>query len=280
MTGREAPAWLAQANTRETLYLVNRKGETAAIPVHAVPESDDPGSGLLIEKISALDGISSLAYLFTLPPKEQLQSESVSKKNVLTVTENGMLKKTSVSELPGPSAGTFTLVRVNDGDTLKFVRLTQGNDEILMMSSRGMAIRFSEDDVRPMGLVAAGVMGMKLMKGDIVVGAEVLPQPGEVFMIASDGIGKRVAIKDFPTQGRYGQGVQAWKLPDKIYVVGMTVGRGSSRIIVLTSRLAPKPLRLDSAQLLGRTARGKPVIELKTNNRITGINLPLRRFFK
>lgn len=280
MSGRQAPLWLVQANTRDTLYLVDKKGNAAAIPVHAVPESDDLALGIPIEKVCDLAGVKSLAYLFTLPSKEQLQDASARNRHILTVTQQGMVKKSSVSELPGPSAGTFPLVKVNKGDQLQFVRLTHGKDEILLMSGNGMAIRFKEEEVRAMGLVAAGVMGMKLKKGEQIIGAEVLPQPGDVFMIASDGTGKRVAIKDFPSQGRYGQGVMAWKIPSNVTVVGITVGRGSKRLIVSSSRLAPKTLRLDSASLLGRTARGKKIIDLKGNNKLTAINIPHRRFFK
>ena len=76
--------------------------------------------------------------------------------------------------------------------------LTDGKKEILLATASGMAIRFSEDDVRPMGLVAAGVNGIKLEVGDEVVGAEVLPAPGEIFLMSTDGKAKRVEEKDFP----------------------------------------------------------------------------------
>jgi DNA gyrase subunit A len=280
LSGRNAPAWIVQANTRDTLYLVSDTGETAAIPVHAVPEANDPSAGAKIDNVSALKSNTKLAFLFTLPPKDQLQDNKAKNRFILSVTKQGMVKKTHLDELPGPSASTFTLVKVNQGDALKFIRLTHGKDDILLVTAHGMAIRFSEAEVRAMGLVAAGVMGIKLRKGDRIVGAEVIPQAGDVFMLASDGTGKRVALKNFPVQGRYGQGVQAWKLPAKIEVVGMTVGRGTKRVVVYLTKLAPKAIRLDQAQLLGRTARGKKVLTLKANNKVTGMTTPLGKFFK
>jgi DNA gyrase subunit A len=195
ISGRNAPIWLVQANTRDTLYLVDDQGEAAAIPVHAIPETDDPAKGVLIEKVS---------------PK--LQTNKTKNRHVLTVTQQGMVKKTLLSELPGPSASTFTLVKVNEGDRLKWVRLTHGKDEVLLVTSNGMAIRFKEREVRAMGMVAAGVIGIKLQKGVRVVGAEVVPQAGDVFLLASDGTAKRITLKNFPVQGRHGQGVQAWTL--------------------------------------------------------------------
>lgn len=131
-----------------------------------------------------------------------------------------------------------------------------------------------------MGLVAAGVMGIKLQGSDEVVGAEVIPQPGDVFLAASDGSGKRVAQKQFPRQGRYGQGVTAWKLPGKVRVVGMTIGRGPKRVILYPSRLSPKAIRLDAAALLGRTARGRNILDLKSGERVIKMVAPQTRFFR
>jgi len=281
ISGRNAPIHIVQANTRDTLYLVNKDGETAAVPVHAVPETTDPQSGVSIAHISPLADHQSLAYLFTLPPKDQLQKDNrIKNRFILTITKQGMVKKTHLLELPGPSASTFTLVKINQGDELKFVRLTRGNDDVLLVTAKGMAIRFHEDEVRPMGLVAAGVMGIKLHKGDVIVGGEIIPQAGDIFLLASDGTGKRVAIKHFPVQGRYGQGVQAWKLPGKTTIAGVTLGRGTKRVVVSSKKLAPKTIRLDQAPLLGRTARGKKVFELKSNNLITGLRVPQKKFFR
>jgi len=93
-------------------------------------------------------------------------------------------------------------------------------------------------------------------------------------MIASHGIAKRVTIPQFPRQGRYGQGVVAWKLPGKEVIVGVTIGKGTTRIGVHTSRLLPKTLRLDAAPVQGRTARGKAVIEVKGTSKVKGITAP------
>ena len=90
--------------------------------------------------------------------------------------------------------------------------LTDGTKEIVMAVSSGYGIRFKEDDVRPMGLVAAGVNGVKLGVGDEVTGAEVVPDKGELFVISSDGKAKRIPASDIPMQGRYGRGVIFWNL--------------------------------------------------------------------
>ncbi len=263
-SGSEAPAWLLRVNTRDTLYLVAESGQAAAIPMHAVPEAEKPSLGAPYYKISPLSENDRLAVAFTLPPK----NERVEDWYLLTATRQGMVKKSSLSEVPGPSANTFTLVRVNEGDQLGWSLLTDGNMDILILTQSGMGIRFSEDDVRPMGLVAAGVMGIKLQEGDQVVGVDKLPNRGEVFMIGSLGTAKRVKPDQFPKQGRYGQGVVAWKLSPKEQAVGMVIGKGNSRVTFHLQKLAPKMLRLDAAPLQGRATQGKTVQELKPGDEI------------
>jgi DNA gyrase subunit A len=270
LSGNEAPLWLLKVNTRDTLYLVCEQGEAAAISMHTVPEAEKPSDGVAIHKISALTSNAKLTALFTLPAKGERAEDWY----ILTVTYQGMIKKSPLGELPGPSANTFTLVRVNDGDRLGWLKLSSGQNEVILVTAEGMAIRFSEEDVRPMGLVAAGVIGIKLQEGDEVAGMDLLPQTGEVFLVATDGTAKRVSQAQFPKQGRYGQGVAAWKLPANVKVAGMTIGKGTTRLTLHLSRLAPKSVRLDDAPLQGRTARGKSIQELKEGDSISALTVP------
>jgi len=271
LSGRDAPGWLLQVNTRDTLYLATQTGVAAAIPVLSLPRAEKPSQGISIDQVSPLKERDELAVIFTLPPKSKLDEGHY----VVTSTRGGMVKKTEVSELPGPAAKAFTLVKVNEGDRLGWVRISDGKADVLLVTERGMAIRFSEEDVRPMGLVAAGVIGIKLQVGDQVVGMELLPKKGEVFLLASNGRAKRVAPKDFPTQGRYGQGVVAWKLPEGEHLVGMTVGKYTTRITMHLAKYAAKSARLDDAPLQKRTAvRGKLILDVKKGDRLLGLTVP------
>ena len=263
-SGREAPVLLANCNTRHTLYLVNDQGETAAIAMQAIPETDKPGEGIPFNKVSPLKEKDLLRAVFSLPVKSGRSEESF----VMTVTRQGMVKKSSLAELPGPSAHSFTLVKINDGDALGWLRVTDGKSDLLLLSERGMAIRFSEDEVRPMGLVAAGVLGMKLAGKDVLSGMEILPHPGEVLIVTSDGSAKRIAADQFPRQGRYGQGVIAWKLSGVVKAVGMVIGKGHERITLHLAKQAPKSMRIDEAPYATRAGRGKPVLDLKPGDEV------------
>ncbi|MFQ5616258.1 MAG: DNA gyrase subunit A, partial [Anaerolineales bacterium] len=270
LSGRAAPAWVLRVNTRDTLYLVTQRGDVAAIGVHTVPEASSPKDGVEFNRLTPLRGSDKLATVFNLPPKNQRGENWY----VITTTHGGMVKKSEINELPGPTAQKFTLAKVNDGDRLSWVQISNGENEILLATEKGMAIRFSEADVRPMGLAAAGVMGIKLKVGDEVIGVELLPQTGEVFLMRSDGQAKRVQTSQFPKQGRYGQGVIAWKLPTGARLVGMALGKPNQQVIAHLFKLAPKALRLDSAPIQPRPARGSRVVDLKTGDQVVRLSVP------
>jgi DNA gyrase subunit A len=186
-----------------------------------------------------------------------------------------MLKKSLISELPGPSSQTFTLVKINEGDRLGWVALAGGKKkDILLVTARGMAIRFSDEDVRPMGLMAAGVNGMKLDDKDELVGLEILPSDGEVFLVASDGKAKRIDQKEFPSQGRYGKGVRAWDLPNKVKLAGVVTEKASHMATIHLSKGAPKSTRLDAAAVRKRAAtKGDVVVEVKPGEEVVSVNV-------
>jgi DNA gyrase/topoisomerase IV subunit A len=227
--------------------------------------------GVLFYKVSPLVEDDVFAAMFALPARK---SEFPEETCILTVSHFGMVKKSLVSELPGPSAQTFMLARVNEGDRLGWVGLTDGKKEILLVTSGSMAIRFSEEDVRPMGLVAAGVNGIKLDESNEVVGAEVLPAEGEIFLLASDGKAKRVNEKDFPAQGRYGKGVRVWDLPRNEYLVGAVSGKPNHMATIVLGKGAPKSTRLDAAAVRRRAAaRGDVIVEMKKDETILGLSV-------
>lgn len=271
-SGLDAPRWLVKVSTRDTLYFVSDTGRTAAVAVHTIPEAEKLGDGVPWHKLSPLRSSDTLAAVFCLPAQ---RSSLLEETCVFTVTRGGMVKKSPVSELPGPSAQPFMLARVNEGDSLRWVLLTTGQQEIFLAASSGYAIRFSDEDVRPMGLVAAGVNGIKLGVGEEVTGADVMSDKGEVFLIASDGKAKRVAAREFPKQGRYGRGVIAWELARGVRLAGAAIGKPNQVVTLHLFKAAPKSTRLDAAPLRKRSAvRGEPVVEVKAGDALLALVMP------
>ena len=269
LSGSEAPRLLVWAHATDTLVLVSARGQAAAIAVHTLPEADRLADGIPFHKLSPLQEDDLPVAAFAAPVRKSNLPEETC---ILTVTRGGMVKKSPLSELPGPSAQTFPLARVNDGDALGWVAFTDGKKEILLATASGMAIRFKEDDVRSMGLVAAGVNGIKLDVGDEVIGVQVLPQAGDLFLVTTDGKAKRVVIKEFPTQGRYGKGVKAWELPRGVKLAGTGMGRGTTHLTLHLLKAAAKQTRVDEAPLRKRSAlRGDAVVEVKPGDAVTAL---------
>ncbi len=140
VSGRAAPQWLIKTNTHHTLYLVTDQGKAAAVSVETLPVKDKFLEGTLISKVAPLEEDEPLAALFTLPPRDEMQAD----RYLVTVSRFGMVKKSALADLPGPSSQSFTLAKVNPGDFLGWAVLTGGSDEIMLFTAGGMAIRFSE----------------------------------------------------------------------------------------------------------------------------------------
>jgi DNA gyrase subunit A len=271
-SGNDAPRWLVKASTTDTVYFVARSGRAAAVAAHVLPQTDKLSQGVLFHRVTPLTDNDSLAAVFALPSRKSALPEETC---VITTTKLGMIKKSLVTELPGPSSQTFVLVRVNEGDRLLEVGLTDNKSkDILLVTAQGMAIRFKEEEVRPMGLVAAGVNGLKLADKDEVVGMEILPAEGEIFLITSEGKAKRVEQKEFPVQGRYGRGVIAWDLPEKARLAGVVADKPNHMATIHLTKGAPKSTRLDEASIRKRAAtKGDVIVEVKPGEEVVSVNV-------
>ena len=271
-SGNDAPRWLVKASTTDTVYFVSISGRAAAVAAHILPQADKLSQGTLFHRVSPLTENDTLAAVFALPSRKTALPEETC---VITTTKMGMIKKSLVSELPGPSSQSFVLVRVNEGDRLIEVGLTDNKTkDILLVTAQGMAIRFKEEEVRPMGLVAAGVNGLKLADKDEVVGMAILPAEGEIFLVTSDGKAKRVGEKDFPVQGRYGKGVIAWDISDKVRLAGAVADKPNHMATIHLTKAAPKSTRLDEVSIRKRAAtKGDVVVEVKPGEEVVSVNV-------
>jgi len=268
--GVDAPKMVLHTTTHQTVYIVADNGEAAALHVHALPIANDLEKGVLVSSITAFDAKAQLKLLVSTPP-EQGEEDGY----ILSVTRQGMVKRSLLSELPGPSAHLFTLAKVNAGDELVSLLFTKGNEDILIGARSGMGIRFSEEEVRPMGLVAAGVNGIKLRDGDEVVGTGIASRKGDVLLVSNLGNGKRIDPDEFPVQGRYGLGVIAWKLPDDEFVAGVMIGLKTHNGVVHFKDAASRLVHVSDAPSCKRTQKGASVIDVKKGDQIIEMTVPL-----
>lgn len=258
-------AWqMLRTNSHHNVFLVTTTGKAAAISSLSVPTQAQVDGGQKAAQISPLNDSDLIQAIFTVP----IERETLPERFIVSITRQGMIKRSAVSELPGASASSFVLTRTNEDDEVLTVLLTKGGQDILITTATGMSIRFNEEDVRSMGLVAAGVNAIKLKDNDYVVGASVIEDKDEVAFITRLGLAKRVMADDFPTQGRYGQGVIAWKLGKDDEIVAQLVGKLTDRGVCHFRKSASKVFTITNAVSRKRAANGQSMFPLKTGDEL------------
>jgi DNA gyrase subunit A len=267
--GVDAPKMILRTTTHQTVYLVAEDGQAAALSVHAIPIADEPEKGPHVLAIAPLKNDSPIKLLFSVPSNIK-EGEGY----LMSVSRQGMIKRSQLSDLPGPSASSFTLVKINDGDGLCSLVFTKGEEDVLLATRDGMGIRFSEEDARPMGLSAAGVNGIKLRGDDEVVGADVASRRGEVLLVTNSGKGKRIEPSLFPTQGRYGYGVITWKLPKGERVIGMMIGLLTYNGVLHFKDAASRLVHVTDAPSCNRMQSGEKIIDVKKDDEILEMTIP------
>jgi len=275
-TGKEAPETVLLCSSNHTLYLAARDGRCAAIAIQSLPDVENFSEGIPIFKACPLSSESLPLVLFSAPLKIPQEKDFY----IVTISRNGLVKKTELRELPGPSAQTFTLAKINPGDELLNVLITEGSEEIILVSKCGMMIRFAESEVRPMGLVAAGVNGIKLSSDDEVIGSMVFNKEEDLLLMAEDGKGWRIPASQTVLQGRYGQGIIAARLVKGSWLAGAVSGAGDRNILVYFDHLAAKSIRMDSIPAVKRATSGKPIFDLKDGEKVRGLKAVIQSFGK
>ena len=264
--GENAPWSLIRTNSHQTIFLVTTEGNSAAIASLSIPVQRDNNNAVPAHKVAPLHPNDILQTVFTVP----IDTEDLPERYVITVTRQGMIKRSAVKDLPGVSVSDFVLCKVNPDDELFQVLITDGNQDVLIATASGMCIRFSETEVRSMGLVAAGVNAIKLKEGDSIVGASLLSDKDEVALLTRLGLAKRVPASDFPVQGRYGQGVIGWKLGERDQIAAMLVGKLTDKGITHFSKTASKVFTVTNAVSRKRAANGQSMYPLKAGDEVIG----------
>lgn len=261
----QLPQLIMEANTRDTLYLITAGGRAVSLPVHQLPQADAMEEGGHYADLSRLTRREHVSAAVVLP---------VGAAGYLTLcTVAGVVKRIALEDLPGVMSEAFVVMNVPDDDMLAWALWTTGEDDLILVSASGQSIRFRESDVRPMGLPAGGVMGIKLQGADDGVVAMVTTRPrASLWVIADNGFGKRSPLSEYPVHGRYGQGVITMRLPRTARsLAGAAVGLADDRVIVITTRGMTKTMRLKTAPQTARARQGARVIALTLRDQVAGV---------
>ncbi|HWK73111.1 MAG TPA: DNA gyrase subunit A [Povalibacter sp.] len=253
------------ANTHDTLLCFSSSGKLYWLKVYQLPQASRGSRGKPIVNLLPLQEGERINAVVPIHEFEE-------NKFVFMVTASGTVKKTSLEAFSRPRQAGIIAIELDEGDRLVGVDITDGSKHIVLCSSGGKAIRFDENDVRPMGRNAAGVRGIRLPEGEEVISLIILDAEGMVLTASENGYGKRTAAEDFPVHGRGGQGVIALQISERNgRLVGALQVKPDDEIMLISSggTLVRTPVSDISEQ--GRNTQGVRLIRLDEGDRLVGL---------
>jgi len=250
--------------THHWMLFFTSKGRVYRVKVHEIPESGRTARGTYAANLVGVSGDERVNAVIHLKDYDEGRL-------LLFATRRGMVKKTLLPEYDSPRTG-LAAINLRQGDELVDVLLTDGKDDVILVSRKGQAIRFRESLVRPMGRQTAGVIGMRLAEDDEVIALGVVSQGEELISVTQQGYGKRSSLKDYPVKGRGGKGVIGHTLTRKTgLLAGAFVGTKEQDLFTISS--SGKVQRVPAADIrrVGRASQGVRTMRVDEGGTVVAI---------
>ena len=247
------------ASTHDTILFFSNKGKLYRLRGYEVPEAGRTARGTAIVNLLSLDAGEKISAVIPI----QNFAEG---KYLLFATKNGIIKKTPLNEYNTARKTGLLSITLKDEDELIEVILTDGEDNVVLVTKQGLAITFSEKDVRPMGRTSQGVIGIRLNKDDLVIGMECIYEGSKATLLAitENGFGKRTELDEYRVQTRGGKGVITYKITPKTgVIVGIRIVTESDDVMLITDTGTIIRINAKDISVLGRSTQG--VTLMRTN---------------
>ena len=247
------------ASTHDTILFFSNKGKVYTLKGYELPEAGRTAKGTAIVNLLRLDQGEKITAVIPI-------ANFAEGKYLLMATRNGMIKKTALSEYSSVRKSGLLGITLRENDELIGVRLTDGEDDVVLVTSHGMSITFSEKDVRPIGRVSQGVIGIKLDDDDFVIGMEsiISRENATLLAITENGFGKRTELDEYRVQTRGGKGILTYKITAKTgNIVGIRITTDDEDVMIITENGTIIRLEVKDINVLGRTTQG--VTLMRTN---------------
>jgi DNA gyrase subunit A len=253
------------ASTHATILCFTNFGKVYWLKVYQIPVAGRNSRGRPMVNLLALDEGERISSIL---PVEEYSADQY----VIMATANGTVKKTSLDQYSRPRSVGLRAVDLVEGDHLVGTAIIDGSNDIMLFSSEGKAVRFSETDVRAMGRVSKGVRGMRLPENHSVISMVVPEESGLLLTVCENGYGKRTHISEFPTKGRGGKGMIAIQASDRNGpLVGVTQLFDGDEIMLISDQGTMVRTRGDEVSIVGRNTQGVRVIRLKENEKLVSL---------
>ncbi len=252
------------ASTHDYILFFTTVGKVYRLKVHELPLGSRQSKGrAIVNLLPFRQGELVRAVIATRDFEEA--------RFLLFATKRGVVKKTEFKEYNTPlKADGIIAIKLREDDELVGVRLSNGDDDVLMVSRSGQAIRFREQDVRPMGRPASGVQGMRLRADDEVIAVDIAEDDADLLVVTENGWGKRTRIADYPVKGRGGLGVRTAKLvEDKGKLAGARVVRDGYQVMLVSDGGTVIKMAVDDVKRSGRSTQGVIVMRLREGEQVS-----------
>jgi len=256
---------LFTCSTHDYIMFFTEQGRVYVEKVYELPEMGRAAKG------------KSLANFLQLRPEEKVSAlirvkEFTDKQYLFMATKVGIVKKTNLGEYANPRKGGVIGIKIEQGDRLIGVKLTNGNNEIVLVTKDGMSIRFHEEQARDMGRASVGNWGIRPSKGDYVIGVEIVDINATLLVAGEHGIGKRTPFDEYRVQSRGGKGIITMKTTDKVgSVVGALTVTDADEIMLTTSQGQTVRTNCKDIRVAGRNTQGVKLIDLNEGDKLVAI---------
>jgi len=260
---------LVNANTHDNILFFTDSGKVFQTKVYEIPQGSRTSKGKIIHNF--LD----------IPPTENVNTivaydlKSEDMKFLAMATANGIAKKTPIEDFSNVRRNGIIAITLKKGDVLKWVKPSSGNDQLILVTAQGQAIRFKESQLRAMGRAASGVAGIRLKKGDLVVGLDVIKEKsaGKLLVVSQKGFSKQTPLKEYKVQSRGGSGIKTANVNDKTgKIITCKVINNEQEVIVLSAKGQVIKTALTDIRVSARATSGVRVMRLKEGDKIVAIS--------
>ncbi len=257
------------ASTHDTVLFFSNKGKLYKLRGYEIPEAGRTAKGMAIVNLLSLDAGEKISAIIPI----QNFAEG---KYLLMATKNGIIKKTSLKEYDSTRKTGLQGITLKDDDELIGVRLTDGEDNVVLVTEQGMSITFDEKDVRPMGRTSQGVIGIRLDDEDKVIGMEsvITGSNATLLAITENGFGKRTDLDEYRVQTRGGKGVITYKITPKTgKIVGIKIASGDEDVMMITDTGTIIRLNVKEVSVLGRSTQGVTLMRTNDGGKVVSIEI-------
>lgn len=260
---------VVNASTHDYLLFFTNKGRVFRLKTYEVPMSALSAKGIAIVNLLQLQPEETVSAVINV------SKQHADAANLFMCTVRGVVKKTPFEQYQNVRSNGLITINLDEGDELKWIRMTDGNNEVVISTSNGQAIRFHEKDVRPMGRASRGVRGIRLRTDDHVIGMDIVQEGSSIFVISKSGYGKRTKVAQFTPHARGGVGIRSAVVNTKTgNLVGVkTLIDETQEVIIISSNGQTIRLGLKDIPELGRATQGVRIMRLNEGDEVVSLAL-------